>query len=293
MDLRSDERICRDQRGLPLVSGHEPDGRTPFSVIIQALANSPNHTVPIPDTWRQGRAMFGGLAAALCVQAAIDQIPDLPPLRSAQFLFIGPATQSVRMSASQLRRGKSAVIASAEMSDATGTLVSSQLCFGNPRASAIDYTDLTAPDVAAAESYPRLELPGGSGAPVFFHNFEMRVAGKHMPFSGAKTPDFLTWMRFRAEADRDSGIAPAVALIGIADAPPSSGVLLFSAPAPISTIAWSLDVLTDAPSTKDGLWLIRRRLDFARDGYSTETITVWNSERAPMMVGRQNVALFA
>jgi hypothetical protein len=68
---------------------------------------------------------------------------------------------------------------------------------------------------------------------------------------------------------------------------------MLKTPSPISTIAWSLDVLTDKPSTQEGFWLIRRRLDFARDGYSTETINVWNSRREPMMVGRQNVALFA
>jgi acyl-CoA thioesterase len=269
------------------------EGHTPFSSIIQALSKSADRIVSVPDSWRQGRAMFGGLAAALCVQAAIDEIPDLPPLRSAQFLFVGPATESVRLSASLLRRGKSAVIASAEMSDATGTLVRSQLCFGNARPSAIDYNDLKAPDVQPPESYPRFEPPVRSGAPVFFRNFEMRVAGKDVPFSGAKEPDFLTWMRFRAEGDHTADIAPAVALVGIGDAPPSGGVLLFKAPAPISTIAWSLDVLTESPLAKDGLWLIRRRLDFAKDGYSTETITVWNSDREPMMVARQNVALFA
>jgi acyl-CoA thioesterase len=266
--------------------------RVPFSSIIQALSRSADRTVSIPDSWRQGRAMFGGLAAALCVQAAIDGLPDLPPLRSAQFLFVGPATGSVRISASLLRRGKSAVLASAEMSDPTGALVRSQLCFGNARASVIDHNDLKAPDVAAPESYARFEPPVGSGAPVFFQNFAMRVAGKGMPFSGTKNPDFLTWMRFRADADLMADIAPAVALICIGDAPPSSGVLMFKAPAPISTVTWALDVLTDHPSTNDGFWLIRRRLDFAKDGYSTETISVWNSERVPMMVGRQNVALF-
>jgi acyl-CoA thioesterase len=241
--------------------------------------------------------MFGGLAAALCVQAAINDISDLPPLRSAQFLFVGPATESVRMSASLLRRGKSAVIASAEMSDPSGTLVRSHLCFGNSRQSTIAYNDLKAPDVSAPESYARFEPPRGSGAPVFFRNFDMRIAGNAMPFSGANDPDFLTWMRFRSEADITVDItvdmAPVVGLVCIGDAPPSSGVLMFNAPAPISTIAWALDVLTDRPSTKDGFWLVRRRLDFAKDGYSSETITVWNSEREPMMVARQNVALFA
>jgi acyl-CoA thioesterase len=236
--------------------------------------------------------VFGGLAAALCVQAAIDAIPDLPPLRSAQFLFVGPGDESVRLSASLLRRGKSAVIATAEMSDSTGPLVRSHLCFGAARASTIDYNDLAAPDTGAPRAYPRFEVPRGSGAPVFFQNFDMRIAGSALPFSGAKDPDFLTWMRFRSEADIAASIAPAVALVAMGDAPPSSGVLLFKTPAPISTITWSLDMLSEAPATKDGFWLVRRRLDFARDGYSTETITVWNSEREPVMVARQNVALF-
>ena len=236
--------------------------------------------------------MFGGLAAALCVQAANNDIPDLPPLRSAQFLFVGPATENVHLSASLLRRGKSAVIARAEMHDATGALVHAHLCFGHARASMISYDDLTAPDVKAPLDYTAFAPPPQTGAPVFFQNFEMRVAGKAMPFSGAEDPDFLTWMRFREKADRNAGIPASVALVGIGDAPPSSGVLLFKAPSPISTIAWSLDVLADRPATEDGFWLIRRRLDFARDGYSTETITVWNSAREPMMIGRQNVALF-
>ncbi len=275
------------------MSKQEPDGQNPFSSIIAALGKSPDHSVSVPDTWRQGRAMFGGLAAALCVQAAIDQIPDLPPLRSGQFLFVGPATKSVRMSASLLRRGKSAVIASAGMSDQTGELVRSHLCFGNARPSAISYDDVKAPDVASPESHSRFTPPPGSGAPVFFQNFEMRVAGKGMPFSGAKDPDFLTWMRFASDADVHAAIAPAVTLVCMGDAPPSSGVLMFKTPAPISTVAWALDVLTDNPRTNDGFWLVRRRLDFAKDGYSTETISVWNSEREPMMVARQNVALFA
>ena len=89
------------------LSNEEPSARTPFSSLMQALGTSPERTVSVPDSWRQGRAMFGGLAAALCVQAAIEEIPDLPPLRSAQFLFVGPATESVRMSAIQLPPSRS------------------------------------------------------------------------------------------------------------------------------------------------------------------------------------------
>jgi len=274
------------------VSADAASDRVPFSAIMQALSKSPDHTISVPDTSRQGRAMFGGLAAALCVQAAIDAIPDLPPLRSAQFLFVGPATEIVRISASLLRRGKSAVIGHAEMSDANGMLVHAHLCFGNARASAIDYDDLIAPDVKAPREYPLFAPPPRAGAPVFFQNFEMRIAGKSMPFSGTNEPDFLTWMRFRAEADRNADIPPSVALVGIGDAPPSSGVLMLKTPSPISTMTWSIDMLTDEIATDDGWWLIRNVAEQISGGYSSQAMTLWNRNGRPIMASRQNIAVF-
>jgi hypothetical protein len=47
------------------VSTQAPSERVPFSAIMQALGTSPERSVCVPDGWRQGRAMFGGLAAAL------------------------------------------------------------------------------------------------------------------------------------------------------------------------------------------------------------------------------------
>ena len=47
--------------------------------------------IDIPADWAQGRTAYGGLTAALCVEAAALVSSDLPPLRSAQFAFIGPA----------------------------------------------------------------------------------------------------------------------------------------------------------------------------------------------------------
>src|SRR5580700_11366277 len=59
------------------------------------------------DEWRQGRALFGGLVAALSVTAAARSFPDLPPLRSAQFGFVAPATGSLELAPRIVRRGKS------------------------------------------------------------------------------------------------------------------------------------------------------------------------------------------
>ena len=51
-------------------------------------------TADLPDTWMQGRTAYGGLTAAIALEAAMRSQADLPPLRSAQTAFVGLA-QSV------------------------------------------------------------------------------------------------------------------------------------------------------------------------------------------------------
>ena len=83
---------------------------TPFSQLLAAVApQGEGYAVTAPDDWRQGRTLYGGLTAALCVDAALRANPDLPPLRSAQFTFAGPANGAVRSTPTVLRRGKSTV----------------------------------------------------------------------------------------------------------------------------------------------------------------------------------------
>ena len=66
---------------------------TPFSQLIAAMrTRGDEYTIDLPADWLQGRTAYGGLSASLCLEAALRAHIDLPPLRSAQFCFIGPAT---------------------------------------------------------------------------------------------------------------------------------------------------------------------------------------------------------
>src|SRR6516225_10431901 len=89
---------------------------TNFSQMIAALERPADHfTIALPSDWLQGRTAYGGLSAALCLQATLRTFPDLPPLRSAQFSFIGPATGALRVTANMLRQGKSTAFTSADL----------------------------------------------------------------------------------------------------------------------------------------------------------------------------------
>lgn len=44
--------------------------------------------------WMQGRTFYGGITAALCLEAAQRRFKNHPQLRSAHVTFIGPAAGS-------------------------------------------------------------------------------------------------------------------------------------------------------------------------------------------------------
>jgi hypothetical protein len=61
---------------------------------------------------------------------------------------------------------------------------------------------------------------------------------------------------------------------------------------PISTMAWSLDMLEAQPSAGDGWWLVQAKADTSQEGYSAQSTVIWNSDGNPILVARQNVAIF-
>ena len=60
----------------------------PFAAIMAGIkADGPALTAPLPENWMQGRTTYGGLTAALLLEAARRGHADLPPLRSAMINF--------------------------------------------------------------------------------------------------------------------------------------------------------------------------------------------------------------
>lgn len=83
---------------------------TDFALLMAGMAAQNNaYSITATEDWLQGRTIYGGLAAAFCVEAAARQFDDLPPLRSARFAFVGPATGTVTVRPTLLRKGKSTV----------------------------------------------------------------------------------------------------------------------------------------------------------------------------------------
>ena len=266
------------------MTGVEP---TPFSDLVASLAVGTQTLVgELPPDWLQGRTAYGGLSAALCLHAIDQLVPDLPPLRSAQFCFLGPAVGTLHVAPEELRRGKSAVFVGANVTAEKGLAARATFVFGVARPSYLDHTDLPMPAVAGPDDCPAFF--GAAGQPAFMDHFDGRLAAGAKPGTPGAAPGMTVWLR---HTDRNAGDS-LTSLLAMADALPPPATIMFRARDPISTITWSIDVLDPAPHSETGWWLAESRAETAREGYSTQVMTIWSPDGRPVISGRQNVATF-
>jgi acyl-CoA thioesterase len=261
---------------------------TNFTDLMHSLQPSNDgFGVTVSDDWLQGRTVYGGLAAALCLQGALNAFADLPPLRSAQIAFIGPASGALQITPRVLRKGKSTVFVGVDLAGEAGLATRATFCFGAARASAFAHSVMIAPDVAAPETCPDFFRNAPPGL-AFVKHFDGRFVGGALPFSGAEHPEMTLWLRHRGAV----ATSQMVALLALADAPPPAASTMANSPSPISTMTWAIDLLTDKVETADGWWLVRNAAEQIADGYSSQAMTVWNANGVAVMASRQNVAVF-
>ena len=260
---------------------------TEFTALMAGVTRSgEGWSVSVSDDWLQGRTLYGGLASALCMQAALNEFGDVPPLRSAQIAFIGPASGQLQLKASVLRKGKSTLFANVDLIGDAGLATRAMFCFGAARPSTQAHVAIATPELKAPDTCPdffRHAPPMLS----FVQHIEGRHVGGSLPFSGSADPQMTLWLRLREQ------IRPSlVGLLALADAPPPAAAALSRAPSPISTMTWSIDMLTDQLTTDDGWWLIHNVAEQIAGGYSSQAMTLWNRNGQPILASRQNVAVF-
>ncbi|GAA4415734.1 thioesterase family protein [Quisquiliibacterium transsilvanicum] len=260
---------------------------TGFSLMMAGMqAVDDGYSITLPDDWLQGRTAYGGLSAAVCLEATRRAIPDLPPLRSAQFAFIGPATGALRLTPRVLRQGKSAVFASADLEGDSGLAVRSTLCFGAERASNGAYEKYSMPATPPLADCPSFYT--WPERPNFMDHFEGRLAGGGAPMSSHALPEMLVWLRHRDASASDD----LVRLVALADALPPVAFASLGESAPISTMTWAIDMFEPAPRSETGWWLLQGIAETIQHGYSAQTTVIWSPDGQPVLSARQNVAIF-
>lgn len=256
-----------------------------FSQIVARGGGEPGaRTFLVPEDWHQGRTAYGGFSTALALVAATEAGGGLPPLRSAQVSMIAPVYGEVEARARVVRRGRNAVWIAAEILRAGEAAFTASFVFMGPVESALHLDDRPVPDGLIAVDDARAFV--NERGPAFLrHHFDVRFA---MPKGEGKRPEMCWWVKARESA----GLDPMVELLLCADALPP-GVMALLAPAtPVSTMQWQVNLLTPAPVTRDGWWLLRSTGDYAEAGCSSQRMAIWNADGQAMMAGMQSVAVF-
>lgn len=257
----------------------------PFSeVLAQGRDRAGNLAIVVPEDWQQGRTAYGGFSSALALAVAMRAGGNLPPLRSAQVSMIAPLYGEVEVRARLLRRGRNAIWMAAEITREGEVGFTASFAFMGPVESTLHLNDRAAPkDLVPLDEARSFANERG---PAFLRNhFDVRFA---QPKGERKQPEMCWWVRARER----EGLDPMTELLLCADALPPGVMSLLTPATPVSTMQWQCNLLTPAPATRDGWWLLRSTGDYAENGCSSQRMAIWNADGEPMMAGLQSVALF-
>jgi len=262
-----------------------------LSELIQAVRDNPQELV-VPASWGQGRAGFGGLAAALVYETMQAQVPEDRPVRSLAITFVGPllVDTPVSFEAQVLREGKavSQVLGRAMQDGQVVTLV--QGSFGAARTSVVAVEAEPAPSMPALEACHELPyIPGVT--PEFTRHLSMRWGIGGLPFSGNTSREMGGWVRQRGEIAREP--LTVAHLLALVDAWPPAVLPHLKGFAPGSSLTWTIEFIQPQPDVNTHDWCqYRAVIERARDGYGHCAAALWSPQGELLALSRQTVTVF-
>lgn len=266
-----------------------------FDQILQSFENNQDQTLTIPDTWAQGRTVYGGLTAALIyerMQALVvdDKPNESRPIRYINLSYIGPllVNKELTIQVELVRAGRSASQLIAYVKQGDKTCVIAQACFGIKRESKINVTDQKKHSMERPKKGSYIpQIP--KVVPRFLRHFDVKIQAGRLPFMGGKKDYLHGWMRFK-KANESFVDAHLIALI---DAWPCTVLQQLKLPAPASTMNWNLE-FTQSTIAQPAQWLAyQATTEHASDGYAYTDANIWNEAGELMALSRQTVGVFA
>lgn len=240
----------------------------------------------VPEDWLQGRSMFGGLQAALAVQAMRQLTPQTLPLRTLQTTFMAPIPAgTVTAIAQVLRQGKNTYHVEARIQDGNQTQALCIGVFGAGRDSALSRT-IAPPKLPQTDPKPFVFNQGTN--PSFTQHFSAQWLRGDLPFSGSSDTTALVDVSMK-----DSSNASEAHLLAIADFIPPVALSLLTQPSPGSSLTWMIELLNndwqDQPLSH---WLVDAEMTAAGEGYTSQTATIYAPDGNAVALSRQSMVVF-
>lgn len=260
---------------------------TPLSTLLQgAIWSDAGLSVDVPEDWLQGRSAYGGVQLAIVSHAMRQLVPYSVPLRTLQATLIAPLAGRLVVRPRILRTGKNVTHVEARFTDENdATLLHCIAVFGNRRTSQVSVVPVQ-PEVQCEAP---ITMPFIAGlTPAFTQHFDGKLLRGAFPFTGSTATECSFSLGIR-----DSGPFTEAHLIAFADYPPPVAFSHLKQFAPGSTLTWMLELFTDDFSD---LPLSGYRIDAellaARDGYTSQSATVWSPNGQALARGQQCMMVF-
>jgi len=242
----------------------------------------------VSEDWSQGRTCFGGLVAAVGNQAMRKLVTAERPLRSLQTTFIAPAPPgNWRVNPRVLRVGKAVTLAACDIM-ASGQVVATQVgVYGAARDSAVNVRPAPLPAARPVTDLRDVGYKPGL-APAFVQHFAVRWSEGRLPFSSSPNTPSKAFIHHRDPAPLHES-----AIVALIDCIPTPAMSMFTAPAPASSLIWTLEFFEHRfDFAHDAWWRIDTALDAATQGYVNQTAVLNDPEGQPVALSRQLFAIF-
>ncbi|MFC0349794.1 acyl-CoA thioesterase [Undibacterium danionis] len=264
------------------------------TMLVQAEQSS---VVMMESGWGQGRAIFGGILAALAVAHMQTRLSGDAKLRALTISFVAPVeVGEVEFKAEVLRAGKSVTQMQCHLLQQGKVVVSALASFGVARSSQVVVASEAAPNIG--EIKDGLSFPYIDGIiPEFTRKIDFLYTDCDLPFSASSKSHINGWMRWNDRAQVSAACAPLLSLIALIDAWPPAILQMLDRPNPASSLTWTLEF----PSVDEAAlsqqanpwWQYRAHTDAAHNGYGHIAAEVWNERGQLVAISRQTVTVFA
>jgi acyl-CoA thioesterase len=247
--------------------------------------------VALSAEWTQGRATFGGLVAGLLTRALEREMPAERSLRSCVIDFVGPVvTGEAIIEANVLRSGRALTHGEARISQDGSVCAILLAAYGERRSTSLTIEGAPAPAVDAAAQLPRLPYFEGL-TPRFSKQFEFRIAGGRLPFSGAARANLGGYVRHAS-----GGPIDAAGILGLIDAWPAAVLAKLTKFAAASTVTWMVDIACELPahgSESDAFYRYDAEGIAAEGGYGSNEARLWGPDGKLVAASRQMTVEFS
>ncbi|MFC0444861.1 thioesterase family protein [Pseudidiomarina halophila] len=260
-----------------------------FDAILAQITEAAEQEIQLPEGWGQGRALFGGLTAAIAWRHAAAGAAADQQLRAMTVSFVAPVLDgAAQLQRRVLRQGKNVTQIAVEIIQQNEVVLAAFLSYGRARSSVVQMTDTPDPDEGQRAEEGQ-SFPEGAAVPEFTRAFDYRVTLGGLPFCGSKSRQFGGYMRFR-ELDSVVSIGHLLALV---DAWPPALLTHLTKPTPASSLTWTIEFPSELPAkSSHAWWHYVATIDYAADGYGHTHAHIWDDDGQLVAISRQTVTVF-